>query len=173
MLLQQEAKEIMGNIFLVHRNNHADVFKVSNMEKYIFKRYYSLDAFSGLTICMNAVAGEADEKYISKVLKDNIRFTVVTEFLLSTFTFSLGVELIIIPIMTAITLLDVVAAQKSETVAVHKLLQSVIAFIGLCLVFQTVKVGIREYRELNMVDTLVSFFIPMVYLLFVTPLEYD
>ena len=39
MLLQQEAKEIMGNIFLVHRNNHADVFKVSNMEKYIFKRY--------------------------------------------------------------------------------------------------------------------------------------
>ena len=42
MLLQQEAKEIMGNIFLVHWNNHADVFKVSNMEKYIFKRYYSL-----------------------------------------------------------------------------------------------------------------------------------
>lgn len=129
--------------------------------------------FSGLTICMNAVAGEADEKYILKVLKDNIRFTMVTELLLSTFTFSFWVELIIFPIMTAITLLDVVAAQKSETVAVHKLLQSVIAFIGLCLVFQTVKVGIREYRELNMVDRLVSFFIPMVYLLFVTPLEYD
>ncbi len=143
----------------------------------IWKNIYLKDIilwtlFFFFSICMNAVAGEADEKYISKVLKDNIRFTVVTEFLLSTFTFSLWVELIIIPIMTAITLLDVVAAQKSETVAVHKLLQSVIAFIGLCLVFQTVKVGIREYRELNMVDTLVSFFIPMVYLLFVTPLEY-
>ena len=87
--------------------------------------------FSGLTICMNAVAGEADEKYILKVLKDNIRFTMVTELLLSTFTFSFWVELIIFPIMTAITLLDVVAAQKSETVAVHKLLQSVIAVIGI------------------------------------------
>ena len=143
----------------------------------IWKNIYLKDIilwtlFSGLTICMNAVAGEADEKYISKVLKDNIRFTVVTEFLLSTFTFSLWVELIIIPIMTAITLLDVVAAQKSETVAVHKLLQSVIAFIGLCLGFQTVKVGIREYRELNVTNTLVSFFIPIVYLLLVTPLEY-
>lgn len=143
----------------------------------IWKNIYLKDIilwtlFSGLTICMNAVAGEADEKYISKVLKDNIRFTVVTEFLLSTFTFSLWVELIIIPIMTAITLLDVVAAQKSETVAVHKLLQSVIAFIGLCLVFQTVKVGILEYRELNVINTLVSFFIPIVYLLLVTPLEY-
>lgn len=37
MLLQQEAKEIMGNIFLVHRNNHADVFKVSNMENIYLK----------------------------------------------------------------------------------------------------------------------------------------
>lgn len=57
MLLQQEAKEIMGNIFLVHRNNHADVFKVSNMEKYIFKRYYSLDAFFWTDYLLNAVAG--------------------------------------------------------------------------------------------------------------------
>ena len=74
--------------------------------------------------------------------------------------------------MTVITLLDTVAAQKSETVAVHKLLQSVIAFIGLWLIVQTVKVGIREYRELNVVDTLVSFFVPIVYLILVTPLEY-
>ena len=71
----------------------------------IWKNIYLKDIilwtlFSGLTICMNAVAGEADEKYISKVLKDNIRFTVVTEFLLSTFTFSFWVELIIIPITT-------------------------------------------------------------------------
>ena len=128
--------------------------------------------FSGLTICINAVAGEADEKYILKVLKDNIRFTMVTELLLSTFTFSFWVELIIIPITTVIVLFDTVAEHKSDAIAVHKLLQDVIAFAGLCVILQTVRVGIREYRELNMVDTLVSFFIPMVYLLFVTPLEY-
>ena len=129
--------------------------------------------FSGLTICMNAVAGEADEKYISKVLKDNIRFTVVTEFLLSTFTFSFWVELIIIPITTVIVLFDTVAEHKSDAIAVHKLLQDVMAFAGLCVILQTVRVGILEYRELNVINTLVSFFIPIVYLLLVTPLEYD
>ena len=128
--------------------------------------------FSGLTICMNAVAGEADEKYISKVLKDNIRFTVVTEFLLSTFTFSFWVELIIIPITTVIVLFDTVAEHKSDAIAVHKLLQDVMAFAGLCVILQTVRVGILEYRELNVTNTLVSFFIPIVYLLLVTPLEY-
>lgn len=143
----------------------------------IWKNIYLKDIilwtlFSGLTICMNAVAGEADEKYISKVLKDNIRFTVVTEFLLSTFTFSFWVELIIIPITTVIVLFDTVAEHKSDSIAVHKLLQDVMAFAGLCVILQTVRVGILEYRELNVINTLVSFFIPIVYLLLVTPLEY-
>ena len=128
--------------------------------------------FSGLTICINAVAGEADEKYILKVPKDNIRFTMVTELLLSTFTFSFWVELIIIPITTVIVLFDTVAEHKSDAIAVHKLLQDVIAFAGLCVILQTVRVGILEYRELNVINTLVSFFIPIVYLLLVTPLEY-
>ena len=128
--------------------------------------------FSGLTICINAVAGEADEKYIFKVLKDNIRFTMVTELLLSTFTFSFWVELIIIPITTVIVLFDTVAEHKSDAIAVHKLLQDVMAFAGLCVILQTVRVGILEYRELNVINTLVSFFIPIVYLLLVTPLEY-
>lgn len=143
----------------------------------IWKNIYLKDIilwtlFSGLIICMNAVAGEADEKYISKVLKDNIRFTVVTEFLLSTFTFSFWVELIIIPITTVIVLFDTVAEHKSDAIAVHKLLQDVMAFAGLCVILQTVRVGILEYRELNVINTLVSFFIPIVYLLLVTPLEY-
>lgn len=128
--------------------------------------------FSGLTICINAVAGEADEKYILKVLKDNIRFTMVIELLLSSFTFSFWVELIIIPITTVIVLFDTVAEHKSDAIAVHKLLQDVIAFAGLCVILQTVRVGILEYRELNVINTLVSFFIPIVYLLLVTPLEY-
>lgn len=143
----------------------------------IWKNIYLKDIilwtfFSGLTICINAVAGEADEKYILKVLKDNIRFTMVTELLLSTFTFSFWVELIILPITTVIVLFDTVAEHKSDAIAVHKLLQDVIAFAGLCVILQTVRVGILEYRELNVINTLVSFFIPIVYLLLVTPLEY-
>ena len=143
----------------------------------IWKNIYLKDIilwtfFSGLTICINAVAGEADEKYILKVLKDNIRFTMVTELLLSTFTFSFWVELIIIPITTVIVLFDTVAEHKSDAIAVHKLLQDVIAFAGLCVILQTVRVGILEYRELNVINTLVSFFTPIVYLLLVTPLEY-
>ena len=54
--------------------------------------------FSGLIYCMNAVSKEADEEYIRKVLKDNLKLTIVLEFIISTFTFNIWVELVIIPI---------------------------------------------------------------------------
>ena len=80
--------------------------------------------------------------------------------------------MIIIPITTVIVLFDTVAEHKSDAIAVHKLLQDVIAFAGLCVILQTVRVGIQEYQELNVINTLVSFFIPIVYLFLTTPLEY-
>ena len=65
-----------------------------------------------------------------------------------------------------------VAEHKGDAMAAHKLFQNVIAFIGLCVIIQTVRVGVREYRELNVINTLVSFFIPIIYLFLTTPLEY-
>ena len=86
MLLRPEDKDAVGNIFLVYRDNYILVFKIANMGKYIFKKILLFGRFfSGLTICINAVAGEADEKYILKVLKDNIRFTMVTELFIKYF----------------------------------------------------------------------------------------
>lgn len=39
--------------------------------------------FSGLIYCMNAVSSEADERYIQKVLKDNLKLTMILEFFMS------------------------------------------------------------------------------------------
>ena len=58
---------------------------------------------------MNAVSKEADEEYIRKVLKDNLKLTIVLEFIISTFTFNIWVELVIIPITTIIVIMNVIA----------------------------------------------------------------
>ena len=63
--------------------------------------------FSGLIYCMNAVSQEADEEYIRKVLKDNLKLTAILEFIISTFTFNIWVELAIIPIITMIVMMNV------------------------------------------------------------------
>lgn len=128
--------------------------------------------FSGLIYCMNAVSSEADETYIKKMLKDNLKFTMILEFFMSTFTFNIWIELAIIPVITIITVMNVIAERKEEYKNVHKLLDSVLAIAGFWIFYETIKIGINEYRQLNIINTLVSFMIPIVYLILIIPLEY-
>ena len=120
--------------------------------------------FSGLIYCMNAVSQEADEEYIRKVLKDNLKLTAILEFIISTFTFNIWVELAIIPITTMIVMMNVIAERKEEYEKVHKLLDIVL--------YETIKIGIHEYKELDASNTFISFMIPIVYLILIIPLEY-
>ena len=85
---------------------------------------------SGLIYCMNAVSSEADEKYIQKVLKDNLKLTLILEFFISTFTFNIWIELAIIPIITIISVMNVIAEKKEEYKNVHKLLDILLALAG-------------------------------------------
>lgn len=128
--------------------------------------------FSGLIYCMNAVSSEADETYIKKILKDNLKFTMILEFFMSTFTFNIWIELAIIPIITIITVMNAIAEGKEEYKSVHKLLDSVLVIAGFWLFYETIRAGISEYKQLNVINTLVSFMIPIVYLILIIPLEY-
>lgn len=128
--------------------------------------------FSGLIYCMNAVSSEADETYIKKILKDNLKFTMILEFFMSTFTFNIWIELAIIPVITIITVMNVIAERKEEYKSVHKLLDSILAIAGFWIFYETIKIGINEYKQLNIINTLVSFMILIVYLILIIPLEY-
>ena len=128
--------------------------------------------FSGLIYCMNAVSSEADETYIKKILKDNLKFTMILVFFMSTFTFNIWIELAIIPVITIITVMNVIAEKKEEYKSVHKLLDSILAIAGFWIFYETIKIGINEYKQLNIINTLVSFMIPIVYLILIIPLEY-
>ena len=128
--------------------------------------------FSGLIYCMNAVSSEADETYIKKILKENLKFTMILEFFMSTFTFNIWIELAIIPVITIITVMNVIAERKEEYKSVHKLLDSVLAIAGFWIFYETIKTGVNEYQQLNIINTLVSFMIPIVYLILIIPLEY-
>ncbi len=129
--------------------------------------------FSGLIYCANAVSNEADDKYISKVLKDNLKITIVLEFFMGTFTFNIWIELMIIPIITFISLMSVFSENKEEYKDVHKVCDFVLAVAGLWMLYETIKLGISEYKNLNIINTIVSFLIPIVYMFLLIPLEFS
>lgn len=71
---------------------------------------------AGIIFCFNAVSREADEKFILNVLKDNLKFTIIIEFIYSTFTFGLLVELLIIPIITILTIAAAITERQKNII---------------------------------------------------------
>lgn len=128
--------------------------------------------FSGIIFCMNAVSEEADEKYIIKILKENLKLTIIIQFLISTFTFNFWIELIIIPIISILVLLNAIAESMKEYEVVHKFFNCILGIAWVWILIKSIETGIREYKELNLINTFVSFMIPIVYLLLIIPLEY-
>lgn len=163
---------ILWEIILLYVLTITMVFCYLPIWENIYQRYYYMVSFFGLIYCMNAVSSEADETYIKKILKDNLKFTMILEFFMSTFTFNIWIELAIIPVITIITVMNAIAERKEEYKSVHKLLDSVLVIAGFWLFYETIRVGINEYKQLNVINTLVSFMIPIVYLILIIPLEY-
>ena len=57
------------------------VFCYLHLGEYIYQRYIIIwFLFSGLIYCMNAVSVKL-MKYAKKILKDNLKFTMILEFL--------------------------------------------------------------------------------------------
>lgn len=128
--------------------------------------------FSGLIIYMNAVSREADETYMIKIIKDNFKLIIIFEFIISTFTFNIFVELLIIPIFTIILILNLVSERDLKYKNAHKITNYFLSVLVLVFLCKTIEVGINEYQQLNILDTLISFLIPIIYLFLTLPLVY-
>lgn len=127
---------------------------------------------SGLFICMNSVSAEADDKYIVYTIKDKLKITMLSEFILSTFTFPLVVELLLLPFMTLLILLKTFSECKREYKDISSFIDFLVGILSFWIICGTICVGMNEYRSLNGIDTFVGFFIPILYLMAVVPLMF-
>lgn len=128
--------------------------------------------FVGVPYCYNAVSEGENENYFTKLFKENLKFIVLLEFFVGTFTFGIVTELILQPILTFIVLMQTMAGTKKEWIKTRKLLDSVMALIGIVIVIFTVKAAMGSYAEINPIDTVVSFCIPVIFSVLFIPCAY-
>ena len=127
--------------------------------------------FSGISYCVNSII-KGDTEHLKSTVKDNFRVIVIFEYFIGTFTFKFWFDMLIIPVITILTLMNVVAESEEKYRGVHKLIDIVLACIGWYMLWGAVNVGLKEYKELNAINTLVSFMIPIVYTILILPLEF-
>ena len=128
--------------------------------------------FVGLMNYIKSIIDNDFEFSLRKLVKDNISVTIIVEFIISIFTFDIILELLIVPVVTVFSMLILYTEQNNQYESVSKISNSILCGFGLFLAFKTIEVGIHEYKYLNLKDTLVSFMIPIIYLLLSLPLYY-
>lgn len=124
---------------------------------------------------INYVRSITDENFgfnLRRLIKNNINSTIIVEFIISIFTFDIKLELLIVPIAAIFSIFNFYIEQNEKFESVSKITNSIMGGFGLFLAFKTIEVGMHEYKYLNIKDTLVSFMIPIMFLLLSLPLYY-
>lgn len=142
-----------------------------------WKWYYLKDIiiwvlFVGTPICFNAALKDRDAYYFRNIITDNIKLAVLVEFLISTFTFPILVEILLQFMLLLLGMLQVYAGSKEEYASAKKLIDWLLAIIGLFVLVYSLIEAVKTYAELDLIDLLVSVITPLVFSVFYLPVAY-
>lgn len=128
--------------------------------------------FAGVPSCFNAASKRIEDHYFRHIFTENFKFTALAEFFLGIFTFSLPAELLLQLILFFLFAMQAVAGREEKYAQIKTLLDWVIAFLGILLLYITGKKAIASYSEFGIVDIFVSFSIPILFSLVYVPVAY-
>lgn len=114
---------------------------------------------TGFVLMFNMSSRE--QQYFKNILLDNLKLVLILEFVVNLYTFNLWVELIIIPVMTLIACMSIVAGAQKEYVAVKKLMDVIMGLFGLHLIGFAVSNIFANFRAFVTLDNLRVFLLPI------------
>lgn len=111
----------------------------------------------------------SNNRLMGKIIRDVMSVTAVLIFIVELHSFSLVVELIALPVLTAITLMHEMAKMNEAHAAAGKLLGTILAIVGLSYFGFSLWQTWVGSEEINGLDTLRAFIIPILLSLLFLP----
>jgi len=128
--------------------------------------------FSGLPIGLIVVTNKIERGFWKSLILKNLTLIVFVEFIISSFTFSLIVELLIIPIITLIVLMNTVSKFNEEFKSIEKFTNIILTFFGFFILSYYLYRSITEIHSIGNVSHLKSFLFPVVFSIISIPYMY-
>lgn len=127
--------------------------------------------FVGWPLCFGAISSK-EKSYFRNAIVDNLKLTVLFDCIFSTFTFPLLAEMLIIPTITSIVLIETVAKREEKSKAVAKLMSGLLTAIGFVLFFLTIRTAITEFKMDMTSGMVASLIIPLILSILYVPFAY-
>jgi hypothetical protein len=113
-----------------------------------------------------------DKRYFRKAIIDNIRLTLLLEFVINLYSFSLIIELILVPVVSIIGLMGAVAESKPETRPLKIVINSILSIFGVGLLGFTLWGLFSDLQTVTTLKTLRDFLLPPVFTIAFLPFVY-
>jgi len=114
--------------------------------------------------------GEQD--FLRRTVRHTLTMVVVLEFIVNLYSFSLPVEIVIVPATTVMALTAIVAGTKSEYAPVGRFLNWVLAIIGFGLVGHALDLVVRGWATLDKAGAVRELVLPIWLTLAIVPIIY-
>jgi len=167
--------KILSSIFLMIAYTTGIVFvlyQINFWNTSLLKDTVVWFCFTGILMSFNLVTSDTDQNLFRKIIVSNIKIVIIIEFIVNTYTFSLVGELILIPVVTFIVILEVVAKTDEKDSSVAKLMNGLQIIIGIVILIFAISNVVSDYKNFGSLDTLRNFllaplltisFLPFIY----------
>jgi hypothetical protein len=115
----------------------------------------------GLIMLMNIHKSLQDEYHFRESIKENIKLTIIVEFIINLYVFSLPVELILLPVVTFLFLMQLISQRDKKFEIVTKFTSAVLSIIGWILIIYVSCKLCKDFKGFTTIYNLKSFLYPL------------
>lgn len=108
--------------------------------------------FVGYTMLFNAVSEARDNSYFLNLIIQNLKISILFQFILNLYSFSLIAELIIVPIVVIISMMVAIAEHKNREVYQKAtfFLNILLFFVGAWMMWNSISQIITQFSDLDL-----------------------
>jgi hypothetical protein len=126
----------------------------------------------GFIMFINANKALKDDYYFKEILKENIKLTIIIEFVINLYVFSLPVEIFLLPTITGLALFQLVSQKDEKNELFTKFLNSVLSILGLIIISYVSYKLMSDFKGFFSISNLKSFLLPVFLTLAYIPFIY-
>jgi len=120
-----------------------------------------------LPLFFSFMSSDNEDRVFHKIFVETLGATIFVEYIISTYTFSLPVEILLLPFATFLVLMSMVASWDKKNAPVAKLMNGLQILIGLAILAFSISAAMSDYTNIATIDAARSFLLtPLLSIMF-------
>jgi len=145
---------------------NLEVWQTSNLKDVLFW------LFTVGLILVFKINDAKSSAYFKGIFLSAVKWTIILEFVVNLYSFSLFIEIVILPVLVFLSMTQAVAEMDEKHKVVSKFLQNVIAIVGLSIFCYSLYKTIVNFEAVLTFQNLVSFLLPSTITILFIPFVY-